>query len=67
MYHGFDYTEETFFYTAVGGVDASAKEFPYMAALGYGEDSNLQWNCGGSLISENYVVTAAHCIYSREL
>ncbi|XP_047105926.1 serine protease snake-like [Schistocerca piceifrons] len=45
----------------VGGEDTDVGEFPHMAAIGYQVDGNLEWNCGGSLISEYYVLTAAHC------
>ncbi|XP_068625981.1 trypsin-1-like [Battus philenor] len=51
----------------VGGVDASLKEFPHMALLGFGNDvNNIQWLCGGSVISEKFILTAGHCTSSRE-
>ncbi|XP_066991487.2 serine protease snake [Anabrus simplex] len=45
----------------VGGERTLLGEFPHMAALGYQDGRNIAWNCGGSLISERYVLTAAHC------
>ncbi|XP_028145420.2 serine proteinase stubble-like [Diabrotica virgifera virgifera] len=51
----------------IGGQSSKQKEFPHMAALGYGVKSENQWLCGGSLISENYVLTAAHCLTAPSL
>merc|ERR1719347_1077064 len=41
----------------VGGHEAEEHEWPWQVAL-FIDDA---WFCGGSLISENYVLTAAHC------
>lgn len=55
-------------WSGVDGVDASRGEFPHMALLGYGDDlESAQYHCGGSVISEKYILTAAHCISSVQL
>merc|ERR1719309_1195399 len=42
----------------VGGHEAEEHERPWQVAL-FIDDA---WFCGGSLINENYVLTAAHCV-----
>lgn len=42
------------------------KEFPHMAALGFLQNNTILWNNGGTLISDRYVVTASHSVYTDE-
>ncbi|XP_028141375.1 serine protease snake-like [Diabrotica virgifera virgifera] len=46
----------------VGPTLPDGKEFPHMVQIGYGLDSDVKWGCAGSLISENYILTAVRCI-----
>ncbi|KAH8395326.1 hypothetical protein KR222_009419, partial [Zaprionus bogoriensis] len=49
----------------VGGLPARKGAYPWVAALGYYDESNrnaLKFLCAGSLISSHFVITSAHCI-----
>ncbi|KAL7021811.1 hypothetical protein ACKWTF_012037 [Chironomus riparius] len=50
-----------------GGNVTKTGEFPHMAAIGWKKSNKVSFNCGGSLISENYVLSAAHCEKSDEI
>lgn len=46
----------------IGGDTVSAGEFPHMVALGYERTDGYEFLCGGSLVSDTFVLSAAHCV-----
>ncbi|CAN7986330.1 unnamed protein product, partial [Ixodes hexagonus] len=44
----------------VGGHEAVPGSWPWQAAL---HKPNKGWSCGGALISDRHVITAAHCVW----
>ncbi|KAJ6637209.1 Serine protease easter [Pseudolycoriella hygida] len=52
----------------VGGKKAKEDEFPWMALLEYKKPNNRKgFHCGGVLINERYILTAAHCMAAPEM
>ncbi|XP_013171015.1 PREDICTED: serine protease easter-like [Papilio xuthus] len=52
----------------IGGLNAALGQFPWILRLGYtleGED-DLDWMCGGVLVTDRHVVTAAHCVKTAD-
>lgn len=42
-------------------------EFPHLAMIGYGENNFKEYKCTGSLVSERWVISGAHCAKDNEL
>jgi len=47
----------------VGGSEAPKGAYPYIVSLRWGVSaSSASHFCAGSILNENYIITAAHCI-----
>lgn len=60
---------KTFADRIVGGFDVKVGEFPWMALLKYLStivENEINFDCGGSLITTKHVLTAAHCLYPNK-
>jgi hypothetical protein len=49
----------------VGGTEAKQNEFPWQAWLVISLGNGRYYSCGGSLISNQWILTAAHCLDLR--
>lgn len=47
------------------GRDSTPARWPWHVALFHQEGSGLSYKCGGSIIRDNVVLTAAHCVVAR--
>ena len=45
----------------LGGDDTAIGEFPFLGLLGKEKRGSIQWSCGGSIINQWYVLSAASC------
>jgi ribosomal protein L25 (general stress protein Ctc) len=46
----------------INGMKADVGEFPFQAVLGYRNGRSIDFRCGGSLIADDIILTAAHCV-----
>jgi secreted trypsin-like serine protease len=45
-----------------GGTKAVNHEYPWHATIYHYDSSSLKYKCGGSIIRDNKIITAAHCV-----
>ncbi|XP_053946913.1 serine protease gd-like [Anastrepha ludens] len=50
-----------------GGIELARGQLPWLAAVYRKQSSGLRFLCGGSLVSSNTVITAAHCFKLKSL
>ncbi|CAG7728883.1 unnamed protein product [Allacma fusca] len=50
----------------LGGIPADAHEFPFHVSLQTYKNGQWTHRCGGSIISVDKVLTAAHCVYASK-
>ncbi|XP_049294231.1 transmembrane protease serine 9-like [Anopheles funestus] len=51
-------------YLIQNGLDAKPGHWPWHAAIFYIKNDLFDYKCGGSIIDENTILTAAHCVFT---
>ena len=52
---------------AVGGYNAGTEKWPWIVSFGWWLEDGLDaWFCGGTLITQQHVLTAAHCLRQEQ-
>lgn len=46
----------------VGGTETDPNEYPWVVALAYISDGQYRVFCGATLVTNSFVMTAAHCV-----
>uniref|UniRef100_A0A6E8WCZ9 Peptidase S1 domain-containing protein n=2 Tax=Anopheles coluzzii TaxID=1518534 RepID=A0A6E8WCZ9_ANOCL len=52
-------------YLIHNGIDAKAGHWPWHVALFHRKDAQYEYACGGSILDENTILTASHCVYTQ--
>jgi len=50
----------------VGGVTARKHHWPFITHLLFSDGDHFRGKCGGTILSDNWILTGAHCCYSKE-